>query len=222
MSMVSDAATLVQGTPEWKEARLGKFTASRFAEPMTQPKTKAAREAGELSQTARSYMLEVLAEQLTRQEKDTYTTKAMKWGINNEPDARDVYEARTGLEVTEVGFVTHPEEPMIGGSPDGLVGEDGGIEIKCPFNSSVHLEYMLGGVLPKAHVPQVQGLMWITGRRWWDFVSFDPRIPPKLGLALWRLRVERDEEYIEDLERAVFAFRDKLQETLCRLKETTT
>ena len=142
----------------------------------------------------------------------------MRWGIDNEPVAVEVYEHKTQLQCQAVGFIQHPSEPMIGGSPDRLVGEEGGLEVKCPYNTRVHLGYMLGAVLPKEHWAQVQGLLWITGRRWWDFASYDPRID-KLRLALFITRVQRDEQYIERLARAVFAFGDKLLKTLCTIGE---
>lgn len=223
---------LVQGSPEWREFKLGKISASRFGDILTEPKSKTAREKGELSATAKSYLLDLVAETLTGQDQGPPTTWAMQWGIDCEPAARELYSELTGLEVRQVGFVTHPTEPMIGGSPDGLVGPrkipfadpskgpDGGLEIKCPANTRIHLGYMLGGVLPKEHIPQVQGHIWLNDCEWWDFVSYDPRIkgPGTLRLALWRLAVPRDEPYIKALERKVFAFRDVLLETLCNLK----
>jgi hypothetical protein len=220
-------AEIVQGSEEWRALRLGKITASRFSDVLTQPKTKADRVAGKLSQTADSYMLEVLAEHLTGEDQSPPPTWAMKRGTAVEPDARDLYSYLTGMDVEEVGFWTHHDEPMIGGSPDGLVGTEGGIEIKCPANTRIHLGYMLGGVLPKDHIAQVQGHMWLGRRPWWDFVSYDPRITDKsvghasLPLALWVHRVYRDEPYITKLQQAVFAFRDRLLETLCELKLKT-
>ncbi len=212
-----DPATFAQRSVEWREARLGKITASRFADILTQPRGKADRENGVLSQTAKSYMLDVVAEILTGQDQGPRITLAMQWGIDCEPAACDVYAERIGLELREVGFLPHPDEPIIGGSPDRLVGDDGGLEVKCPFNTRIHLGYALDGVVPKEHLPQVQGLMWITGRQWWDFVTYDPRID-SLELAMLRIRVERDESEIQRLAEAVFAFRDRLLETLCKLK----
>lgn len=218
--MTETSETLVQGSPAWRELRLGKITVSRFGDVLTQPKGKAAREAGELSETAKSYLLDLVAEILTGQDQGPPTTWAMQWGIDNEPAARQLYSKVTGLEVQQIGFLAHPQEPMIGGSPDGLVGDDGGVEIKCPANTRIHLGYMLDGELPKEHVPQVQGHLWLSERDWWDFLSYDRRIvgPDSLRLALWRHHVHRDEAYIANLQRAVFAFRDTLLETLCKLK----
>lgn len=220
----TDTAVLRQGSQAWIEARLGKITASRFNDILTQPKTKAAREAGEMSQTAHSYMLELIAEILTGLDQGPRPNWAMQWGTDNEPAAREVYENRTGDQVDECGFIIHPEEPMVGCSPDGLVGDEGGLEIKCPFNTRIHLGYVLADTLPADYIAQVHGALWITGRRWWDFVSYDPRIPD-LNLALWRTRVYRPDTIIvkgQKLDVAVLRFRDTLLETLCTLKGNMT
>lgn len=209
--------SLRQGSIEWKEERRGKVTASRFKDILTQPRAKRDKEQGNLSATSQSYLLDVVAEILTGQSQDPPVTTAMLWGTDCEPAAVDVYANLTGTEPQEVGFVTHPDEPMIGGSPDRLIGDDGGLEVKCPFNTRVHLGYRLAGVLPADHEAQVQGLLWITGRKWWDFVSFDPRVKD-FDLGVFRVRVERDEERIGWIAEAVFAFRDKLLETSCALK----
>lgn len=212
---------IVQGTEAWRELRRGKITASRFADVLTQPKTKAAKAAGELSQTARSYMLDILADILSpKYDHEPPTTRDMEWGTEHEPAARELYETQRGVEVKEIPFWSHPEEPMIGGSPDGLVGEDGGIEIKCPARVRIHLGYIDDDVLPKDHVAQVQGHMWLGGREWWDFVSYHPWIP-ELRRALWVHRVYRDEAYIKKLEQAVFAFHNNLLKTLYELKLKT-
>ena len=217
--MTTDTAALEQGSPAWHAARLGKITASRFADVMTQPRSKKAREAGEFSGSACTYMLDLAAEILTGQSQEHRTTAAEQWGLDHEPAARTLYERLMGCEVQRVGFIEHPLDAMIGGSPDGLVGDNGGVEIKCPFNPAIHLAYVLAGRLPKDHVAQVQGHMWITGRTWWDFVSYCPNFngPGSLKLALWRLRVYRDLEFIGRLDEAVFAFRDRLLETLAKL-----
>jgi len=208
----------LQGTPEWQEDRLGKITASRFAAVITQPRSKAARDLGEFSETAKRYAWDKVAEILTGKSQDPPENAAMRWGTSTEPDARGLYEELTGIEVQEVGFITHPEEPMVGGSPDGLVGTDGGIEIKCPFNTRIHLGYRVEGILPPEYVAQVQGLLWITGREWWDFVSYDPRIVKDLRIAFWRLRVKRHESFIDQLQERVFEIRNYILEMLCQLK----
>ena len=210
-------ASLKQGSDEWRRARLGKITASRFSDVLVQPRSKAAREAGELSGSARSYMLDILAEILTGESQDDFTSKATQWGNDWEPVACDVYAELTGLEVQEVGFVQHPDEPMIGGSPDRLIGDDGLLEVKCPYNTRVHLGYLIDGVLPKEHTAQVQGGLWFAKRKWAHFLSYTPHVG-NLALATFLVRVERDEAYIRNLAEAVFRFRDTLLETLCRIK----
>lgn len=196
-----------QGTPEWRAARLGKITVSRFGDVLTQPQTKVARERGDLSKTAESYALDLIAERLTGQDQGPPTTAAMRHGIVTEPEAIRVYEAITGQTCDRVGFVSHPTIRNVGGSPDGMIGDDGGIEVKCPFNTRIHLSYVLAGVLPAEHVAQVQGLLWVTGRSWWDFVSYDPRLPD-VRQAFFLVRVGRNEPYIKRLESKVIELLD--------------
>ncbi|HUT93494.1 MAG TPA: YqaJ viral recombinase family protein [Thermoguttaceae bacterium] len=202
-----------QGSAEWLAERLGKVTASRFVELLPESRTKSP-----WSKTAQSYMLDLLAERLTRLPQGFGGNRATEWGNTHEAAAIRVYEARTRLTCTQVGFVNHATEKHIGGSPDRLVGDDGGVEAKCPFDTRVHLEYYLGGVVPKEHVAQVQGHLWNSGRKWWDFISYDPRIQDS-KLALFCVRAERDEEYIEMLSAKVCAFRDALLEAEEKLIE---
>jgi putative phage-type endonuclease len=217
-----DPALLIQGSPEWHAARMGRITASRFADVLTQPRSEANREAGNLSATAESYMLDLVAEALTGEPQGPRENEAMRWGHLYEPEARAVYSELTGWDVTEVGFIVHPDLPEVGGSPDGLVDDgdgSGGIEIKCPFNTRIHLGYMLAGELPKQHIAQVQGLLWITDSDWWDFVSYDPRCD--WPTSMFRVRAYRDGAYIEKLAKSVVNFRDRLLEALCTIKERT-
>jgi putative phage-type endonuclease len=187
---------LVQGTEEWRAARAGKVTASRFCDVMAKIKT------GEAA-SRRDYRWELLTERLTGLPVEGYTNKAMEWGTSHESEARDAYEAETGAWVDRAGFVLHPEFPMVGCSPDGLIGDDGGQEIKCPYSSVVHVQTLKGG-MPSEHRHQVQGTMWITGRKYWDFVSYDPRMPEHLRLYVERIK--RDEEYIAQLAAEVVKF----------------
>jgi putative phage-type endonuclease len=205
---------IVQGSPEWHELRLGKITASRFADILTEPKSKGN---GKLSKTAHSYLCELVGEHLTGRVYEQPQTRAMQWGHEWEPIARHLYGDARGIKVQEVGFVTHPAEPMIGGSPDGLCGDGGGLEIKCPATVRVHVSYILGGELPREHIPQVQGQIWLNDWDWCDFVSYYPHIDD-FEQAMWIHRAEPDHEYIRNLERKVFAFRDVLLETLIALK----
>lgn len=180
---------MIQGSPEWREARAGKLTASRFCDVMAKVKT------GEAA-TRRGYRWEVLTERLTGQPVEGYSNKAMEWGTAHEGQAREAYEAETGELVECAGLILHPKHPMVGCSPDGLVGPKGGCEIKCPFSSVVHVQTLKGG-MPSEHRPQVQGAMWVTERDWWDFVSFDPRMPEHLQLYIER--IPRDDAYIAEL-----------------------
>ena len=132
----------------------------------------------------------------------------MEWGTATEPKARTAYEFHTDREVVEVGFYPH-STMMAGASPDGLIEDDGLIEIKCP-NSTTHVEYLERGILPAKYISQVQGQLWITGREWCDFVSFDPRMPHNLQLLI--VRVERDDTYIKDLEAGIAEFLNECDE----------
>jgi len=192
--MILETAT--QRDDDWYAARCGKATASRFKDAMATLKN------GDPAQAAKDYLTELVVERLTQAPAQRYITAAMQWGTEQEAPARAAYEARTGVAVEETGFVAH-DTLLAGCSPDGLVDWDGLIEIKCPFNSGVHIETLLGG-MPKDHMPQIQGQMWITGRQWCDFVSFDPRMPVELQLYIQR--IPRDPAFIADLERRVTSF----------------
>lgn len=195
-----------QQSPEWFAARLGKATASRFKDVLATIKN------GEAA-TRRNYRMQLVVERLTGQKEEGYTNQAMSWGNDNEPLARIAYEVQSGMIVTQVDFIAHPAL-MAGASPDGLIDADGGIEIKCPFQSAVHIETIQSG-MPSEHMPQVQGAMWITGRQWWDFVSYDPRMPEHLQLYVQR--IERDDSYIKDLESKVTAFLQEVDATIQQL-----
>jgi len=203
-----------QRTDDWHNDRLGIPTASRFKDIMTDPKTKADKEAGVLSQTAQSYALELIAERLTGLSKD-FSSAATDWGNQYESVAVGAYMESTGNEVLECGFVRH-KTIETGASPDGLIGLDGGIEIKCPFNTVNHLNNALNLDIPKEYYAQVQGQMWVCNLEWVDFVSFDPRIDGPAGLVV--VRVERDQDYINKLEQRIISFNDYIITTLAKLE----
>ena len=203
-----------QRTDDWRADRLGIPTASRFKDIMTDPKTKADKEAGVLSQTAQSYALELIAERLTGLSKD-FSSAATDWGNQYESVAVEAYKAHTGQDVLECGFVRHATLET-GASPDGLIGLDGGIEIKCPFNTVNHLNNALSGEVPKEYYSQVQGQMWICNLDWVDFVSFDPRIDGPAGLVV--IRCNRDQDYINQLEQRIINFNDYITNTLAKLE----
>lgn len=159
----------------WMNDRCGKLTGSRMASAMAYLKPK--KEGGEKADKAerKNLKIEILAERMTGDIVTKYTTGAMQWGTDTERLAKSAYEAGTGRLVREVGFVDHPIIENLGASPDGLVGSDGLIEIKCP-TTSTHLQTILDGVVPTYHYPQLILQLCCTGREWVDFVSFDPRV----------------------------------------------
>jgi putative phage-type endonuclease len=176
-----------QGGSQWVEVRLGKITASRVKDMMTKGRKKDEN----FGQTALSYMRELVAETLTG-ESVSIDTPATRHGTEYEPDARAKYEAKTGVKVQEVGFGIHDKFPSVGMSPDGLVGDDGMIEIKCPFTSKNHVEYFLLDGCPDIYFPQVQFQLWVAGRDWCDFISYDPRMPEKTQLSIKRVTPDKE------------------------------
>ena len=188
--------TADQRTEDWYAARCGKATASRFKDVLAKLKN------GNPAADRQRYLTELVVERLTGQPVPAYENAAMRWGTEQEAAARAAYEQRTGVAVEEIGFVAH-DTLQAGCSPDGLVDWDGLIEIKCPFNTGVHVETLLNG-MPAEHAAQVQGQMWITGRQWCDFVSYDPRMPVELQLHVQR--IPRDPAFLTDLERQVTSF----------------
>ena len=184
-----------QRTEEWFAARLGKVTASRVADVLAKIKS------GE-SASRKNYKMELVVQRLTNKAGESFTNAAMEWGTEQEPFARMAYEAHTGTFVKEEGFVDHPTIEGFGCSPDGIVGE-GLIEIKCP-NTANHIETVLENKAPSKYIPQMQCQMACTGAKFCDFVSFDPRTPDDLQLFV--IRVERDDEYIAEMEKEVKLF----------------
>ena len=189
-----------QRSEEWFAARLGKVTGSRVADLMA--KTKSG-----YSTSRQNYMAELICERLTGQQGERFTNAAMAWGTETEPQARAAYEFLTDNSVTETGLVLHPVIADFGASPDGLVGADGLLEIKCP-NTATHIETLLGEAVPSKYITQMQAQMACTGRAWCDFVSFDPRLPG--DLQLWVKRVDRDEAFIAEMESEIRAFLTEL------------
>lgn len=196
-----------QGSEAWLLERAGCATASKFSDVMAKNKT------GEAAVRAK-YRIQLVTERLTGNPVTGYTNAAMQWGTDTEPQARQAYEAETGIIVDQVGFLLHKAIPWCGASPDGFIGDDGLIEIKCP-ESQTHLEYLESGKAPEKYIPQMQGQMWVTDRQWCDFVSFDPRFPPNLQLLI--VRVARDDKYIKALETEVKDFLAGVDEMVQRL-----
>jgi predicted phage-related endonuclease len=223
---MSDAVE--QRSDAWRMSRAGKLTASRFAdmlaftggEPgdvyksgpkkgMPKPKTS--------TDTRNRCLREVVFERLAATPKHEVGGKATQWGEDVESFARDAVELETGFIVRKAEFITHPTYPFIGASPDGLINEDGGYESKCPMDEAVHVRTLLEG-MPADHIPQVQGGMLVTGRKWWLFASYDPRVPEPYRLYLQR--VPRDDEYINGvLLPGLLQFEAEVQAMIKRLKE---
>ena len=200
-----------QRSSEWFSARLGKVTASRVADIVS--KTKSG-----YSTSRANYMAELIVERLTGKAADHYQTAAMAWGTNTEPMALSSYEEHTGGLVEEVGFVPHPSIAMSGASPDGLVKDDGLVEIKCP-NTATHIETVLGQEAPAKYLPQMQWQMACTGRDFCDFVSFDPRLPDDMQLFIRTVR--RDAEMIKNLEEEVSKFLVEMDAKIVQLRKLT-
>ena len=197
-----------QRSDEWFTARCGKATGSRIADIVA--KTKSG-----YSASRANYMAQLVVERMTGKVAESFSNAAMDWGTEQEPYARAAYEAHSGVLVDEVGMVDHPTVEMSGASPDGLVGEDGLVEIKCP-TTATHIETLMEKAAPKKYIDQMQWQMACTGRKWCDFVSFDPRMPQ--GLQLFVKRVERDDEYIAELESEVAAFLQEVSDKVEKLK----
>lgn len=196
-----------QGTDAWRLARAGKITASRFADAidMTQPEPGAVFKSGPrkgqpklpTSSAARNkYMREVVFERLSAAPTHEVGGYATRWGSDVEEFASEAFELETGLITFPAQFVTHPDYPFIGCSPDRLIGADGGYESKCPMDEAVHINTWLCG-MPEEHKPQVQGCMLVTGRTHWFFVSYDPRVAERF--RLYHQRIERDNAYIDGI-----------------------
>lgn len=201
----------IQGSEAWHVSRMGFVTASRVSDVVGKTKTGygAAREA---------YMAQLIAERLTGKRAEGFTSDAIEHGVETEPIARAAYEAFSDVLVEQVGSVPHPSIERSSASPDGLVGHDGLIEIKCP-NTSTHIDTLLGAKIKKKYFDQMQWQMACTGRKWCDFVSYDPRLE---GMELHIQRVMYDEKYVANLEEEVKKFLKELDdkiEQLNKLKE---
>lgn len=202
-----------QKSPEWFAARLGRVTASRVADVVAKTKSGDSASRG-------NYMAQLVIERLTNKQEESYSNDFMDWGNLQEPFARAAYEAATNVLVDEVGMITHPRIEMSGASPDGLVGDDGLVEIKCP-KTATHIETLLSKTVPGKYNIQMQWQMACTDRSWCDFVSFDPRMPD--GLQMFLKRVHRDDALIKTLEDEVIKFLkevdSKLEQLINQLKE---
>lgn len=201
-------AELIQGSSEWLAARVGSLGASRVAEAIARTKTG-------YGASRANLMAELIAEKLTGQPADKFTTSAMTWGVEQEGDARTAYEFMTNADVQTVGLFMHPTIQGTHASPDGLIGDAGLVEIKCP-NTATHIETLLSKKVPQKYVTQMAWQMACTGRQWCDFVSFDPRMPENMRLFV--SRITRDDALIADLEREVSTFVAELNSKVVELR----
>lgn len=195
----------VQGSDEWLAERAGKVSASCFSNILTR---KGAKTTGE---TRKKYLYQLAGERLSGEAEESFKSGWMERGNALEADARDTFERKTGLFVAQVGMVYLDERKTISCSPDGIIGSDSGLEIKCP-KISTHIDYVIAKKIPSAYVQQVQGSMWVCGRETWNFFSYHPAIKP------FHILVERDEKYISILREAVEEFAAEVEALVERLR----
>ncbi|MCR4301924.1 MAG: YqaJ viral recombinase family protein [Sulfuricaulis sp.] len=191
-----------QGSPEWHQARAGCITASMFK--VARSRLKTGKNAGDFTVAAKDYAFRVAIERISGVPLDEgFENWAMQRGHELEPDARMEHEAQTGLLVHRAGFVT-TEDRRFGASADGLIGEDGGAEYKCLVAPDklrgIYIEEDFSD-----YVDQVQGCLWLTGRKWWHFALYCPALE-SIGQQFWHRHVDRDDDYIEALETDLMAF----------------
>lgn len=197
-----------QRTDAWHQQRLGKATASKIADIMARTKSG-------FSTSRANYAAQLITERLTGTVAESFTSAAMNWGNDTEPQARSMYSFLFNEQVEETGFHNHPKIAMSGASPDGLVGSDGLIEIKCP-NSATHIETLRGGSIADKYIKQMMWQMACTGRLWCDFASFDPRMPEPMQLFVQR--VERDGAMISAMETEVATFLGEVDDAVRELE----
>lgn len=186
-----------QGSPEWFAARLGIPTASNFSKIITARGAKGDQE--------RQYMNELLAEWLSGEPEESFNGHYMQQGRELEAEARDYLQFRLSMDIKQVGLVYKDERKLVSASPDGIISEDEGCEIKCPKGSTL-VEYAMQNKLPSIYVPQVQGGLWVTGFKRWKFLCYHKNITPML------ITIERDEAYIKLLSNAVNDFIGRMLE----------
>lgn len=197
-----------QYSPEWWQARVGKVTGSRVSDLMAKTKTG-------WGASRANYMADLICERLTGKAGESYTSPAMQWGTDTEPQARAAYAFMTGRTVDPASFEVHLDIGDFGASPDGLIGVDGLLEIKCP-NTATHLEFLLSKTVPGKYITQMQAQMACARREWCDFVSFDPRLPETMQMLV--VRVERDGAFIAEMESAVSEFLRELDAKVAKLR----
>lgn len=194
--------TCDQGSTEWFAARAGIVTASEFQTLLMKGK------GGGESLTRKTYMRKLAGEIITGEPMEAFTNAHMERGKVMEQEARDLYAFMTDTEPQQIGFIKSGRK---GASPDSLIDESGGLEIKTRL-PHLMIELLESGEMPNEHVAQVQGGMWVAEREWWDFVAYWPKLP------LFVKRVYRDEAYIKKLSEAVDQFNGELDALVARIK----
>lgn len=197
-----------QLSEEWFAARRGKVTASRVGDVIAMTKTGWGAGRG-------NYMAELITEILTGKTFERFASEAMNWGVEKEPDARNAYMFFRDVEVLSAEFVIHPSIGESGASPDGLIGDDGLLEIKCP-QTNTHIETLINGTCSSRYITQMQWQMACTGRQWCDFVSYDPRLPASMQLFVRRF--DRNQKEIDQLEKDISQFIKELHGKITTLQ----
>lgn len=214
-----------QRSESWFDARAGRITASRMCDVMAftagEGEWKSGPRKGQKKvsvplKARTDYIRQLATERLTLKTKNQVKAAALAWGQEIEPEAQSAYEVERGVLVMPATFMLHPAYEYIGASPDFLVGDDGGGEIKCPFARETHMDTLLDG-LPPEHIEQIQGGLWVTSRKWWDFVSYQPDFPERTRIYIQR--VERDDEYIAKLEEACISLESDVRAILENLEK---
>lgn len=203
-----------QGTPEWLAARAGLITGSCFVDIIGETKPDKNGKTKPLK-ARENYLWKCATEIVNGVALEGPSSFSLQWGHDVEPFAREAYEAETGYSVDQLGFITRTTLPGVGVSLDGAIDKDGTYESKCPKDSTVHMMTWFNG-MPEEHIPQVQGGLWVTGREWCDYVSYDPRCQPNARLYIQR--IYRDEAFIANLAEKVAAFRVELDELVLQLR----
>lgn len=199
-----------QGSAEWLQNRVGRITASRICEAMS----RYAKKDGETAER-KNYKTDMIVERLTGRSTENFVSPEMIWGRDNEQAARTAYEMEKGVMTQQVGFILHPTLDHVGASPDSLV-DDGGLEIKCP-KTATHIKWMLAGVVPEEHVDQVQLNIACAETAWWDFMSYDPRLPE--GIDRFIVRVPRDGKRIAEMEAEAVQFNAEIEQVIAFLRK---
>lgn len=200
---------MIQGSAEWLAARCGCLTGSRIYDACAKGKS------GKYYQAREDYMYELLTERLTGQAAEHYVTPAMEWGVMHEDDARSIYETQRSVLVQSCGFILHPNIAKTGASPDGLVPDDGSIEIKCP-TTATHIATILADAIPEKHTYQMAWEIDSAKRKWCDFISYDPRLPG--DLAFFCKRYIPDPGFLAELRGEAIEFLAELAELEARVR----